>query len=95
MQSGENCLLIRQQRNADQNFQRDGMAIKLSRLEFPVRQGSKYRSIKPLVLGSALLVIVGLSCHPNFWGADPFEKDMDNRQFATKPSPNLYADILV
>jgi hypothetical protein len=31
------------------------MAIKLSRLEFPVRQGSKYRSIKPLVLGSALL----------------------------------------
>jgi hypothetical protein len=57
MQSGENCLLMRQQRNADQNFQRDGMAIKLSRLEFPVRQGSKYRSIKPLVLGSACVSI--------------------------------------
>ena len=25
-------------------------------------------------------------------GADPFEKDVDNRQFATKPSRSLYAD---
>ncbi len=31
-------------------------------------------------------------CHPNFHGADPFEKDAGNRQFAIKPSRNLYAD---
>jgi hypothetical protein len=30
--------------------------------------------------------------HPNFHGADPFEKDVGNRQFAIKPSRNLYAD---
>ena len=31
-------------------------------------------------------------CHRNFQGADPFEKDVDNRQLAIKPSRNLYAD---
>src|SRR5207248_145492 len=25
-------------------------------------------------------------CHPNFQRADPFEKDVDDRQFAIKPS---------
>jgi hypothetical protein len=30
--------------------------------------------------------------HPDLQGAGPFEKDVDNRQFATKPNRNLYAD---
>src|SRR5438477_6177066 len=31
-------------------------------------------------------------CHRNFQRADPFEKEVDNRQFAIKPSRNLQAD---